>query len=668
MPRLRDITEGRLSLYLAQHESNPVDWWAWGEDALDEAKRLDLPIFLSVGYAACHWCHVMSHESFEDPSIASLLNDSFISIKVDREERPDVDAIYMAATQLMSGHGGWPMSVFLLPDGRPFMAGTYYPPVDRNGQVGFSRLIQAMTDAWQNQRRAVEEQAEKLSQGLRREVSFIDHLDASVAPSLNLNAARASLRDDLVKRFDPLGGFGGAPKFPRPSYIESLLNFHDDDASEAVFVTLEAMSREGMYDHIRGGFARYSVDASWHVPHFEKMLSDQALLARTYFRSAKAYRDQPHWNEVALDTIDFVLNDLNVNDEFGSSLDADAAGVEGSHVTWSPADVAAALESSGCSELLSATLSRWRIDEPGEFEGRSIPRLAKDAAFTTPDSLGPARTALRRARAQRVQPARDEKIVLEWNAMFASALLSSPRTRHVERGLQLLTRLQSTHFSDGNWWRTELKNAHAAASDVAWMCDALIDAFEVTGDHEWLSKAGEIAGYLITHYWDGAVPTSSSPHDGEGLFSQGDQVADLPLRPKDVFDGATPSSHAVGTRALARLALCTGDPELLVVAQRLVELAASLIQTHPGAVPDLVEAAGFALEGVEVVIPGEIGALAQHVRSLPMSRTVLITGDGPSSLLEGRTPGFAYVCRAGLCQLPVDNAEGLDSRLRAEGL
>ena len=423
---------GASSAYLRQHADNPVEWWTWDREALDEAARLDRPIFLSIGYAACHWCHVMAHESFEDPAVAALLNEFFVPIKVDREERPDVDALYMAATQLMSGHGGWPMSVFLMPDGRPFMAGTYYPPVERHGQRSFTTLLSAMHDAWITRRDAVEAQADELSQALTREVSFIDHL-TPYTDTLDLAVARQRLRDELVERVDAEGGFGDAPKFPRPSYVEALLEFSDDQALAAVERTLEAMSRRGIYDHLRGGFARYSVDAQWHVPHFEKMLSDQALLARTYLRAARARTDHPEWRAVALDSIEFVLHDLAVDRGFASALDADAGGVEGSHVTWTPDEVKSALARDGHLDVLDATLQRWRIDQPGQFEGRSIPRLADSQAFVTPSTLTAARESLRRSRAERNQPGRDEKVILEWNAMFASALFETREAIYVER-------------------------------------------------------------------------------------------------------------------------------------------------------------------------------------------------------------------------------------------
>jgi hypothetical protein len=298
----------------------------------------------------------------------------------------------MAATQLVSGHGGWPMSVFLLPDGRPFMAGTYYPPEDRHGQVGFTRLLRAMRDAWTNQREAVEAQATELQTSLGREVRFVDHL-APLGRDIDLVEVRRRLREELVTRVDEDGGFGDAPKFPRPSYVEALLGFDDAPTRHVVEVTLNAMARRGLYDHLRGGFARYSVDATWHVPHFEKMLSDQALLVRAYQRAAQAYGGHEEWRAVAFDTLDFVLSDLRVRDGFASALDADAGGVEGSHVTWTPDEVSAALATNGLVDDLAPTLARWRISAPGEFEGRSIPRLGEREPFTTPPHRRARRTA-----------------------------------------------------------------------------------------------------------------------------------------------------------------------------------------------------------------------------------------------------------------------------------
>jgi uncharacterized protein YyaL (SSP411 family) len=467
--------------------------------------------------------------------------------------------------------------------------------------------------------------------------------------------ARADIRD---------GGFGDAPKFPRPSYVDALLDFDDVGTRRCVEVTLDAMARRGLYDHLRGGFARYSVDSIWHVPHFEKMLSDQALLARTYLRAARRRTDRPQWREVALDTINFVLDDLDTGAGFASSLDADAAGVEGSHVTWTPEEVARALDDAGRRELSGATLARWRVEVPGEFEGRSIPRLADDAPFTTPDELLDARAAMREARSQRTQPTRDDKVVLEWNAMFASALVRSGESAMERRGLELLRSLERTHFERDVWWRTQHRASHATASDVAWMLDATVDAFELTGEDEWLNRSGALATYLIAHYWDGDVPRDGAASTGGGVFLQSDLSTDLIVRPKEIFDGATPSSHAVACRSLARFAMCADDATARLCARRLTDLASALLVDHPSAVPDLIEAAGFALAGVEVVIPGDEGPLSQHLRSLAVSDTVLITGSGSSPLLRDRLDGLAYVCRGTLCHAPVSTVDELDRVLR----
>ena len=554
------------------------------------------------------------------------------------------------------------MSVFALPDGRPFMAGTYYPPEDRPGLVGFPRLLAAMAEAWITQRDTVLRQASDLERAMQREISFIDHLAPHHEP-LDLSVARHEMRRDLVSRSDVEGGFGTAPKFPRASYVEALLEYDDPETIDVVERTLAAMSRRGLYDHLEGGFARYSVDAQWHVPHFEKMLSDQALLARAFVRADRAYGGRTEWRLVARDTLRFVLRDLRVGQGYASSLDADAGGTEGSHVTWTMEELRDALGTAGQLDHLAAVSNRWRIESPGLFEGRSIPRLAVDEPFETPHELAGALRALRAARARRVQPGRDDKIILEWNAMLASALLLMGEDEFDVPGVDLLASLATSHFVRGTWWRTEQCRAFATASDIAWLLDARLDAFERTGDDQWLSCSRELAGYLLDHFWDGEVPSSRAPNVGQGLFAQSDLVTDLPARTKEIFDGATPSSHAVACRALARFALCTGDADHLAIAQRLVHLGATLVVNHPAAVPDLVEAAGFALEGVEIVIPGPPNELSDHVRCIAMPRSVLVTGSGWSPLLVARAANWAYVCRGGVCQLPVRSWADLSAQL-----
>ncbi len=663
VPLLSEVPTGELSLYLSQHVTNPVAWHAWSTDAFEKAQELQRPIFLSIGYAACHWCHVMAHESFEDVATAQLLNDNFICIKVDREERPDVDSYYMAATQLVSGHGGWPMSVFLLPDGRPFLAGTYYPPQDRHGQVGFPRLLHALTDAWQSQRDTIEEQAGELGRALRREVAFVDHL-APFTDGLNLVQIRTRLRQELITMADTEGGFGTAPKFPRPSYVEALLGDGDPAARSAVEITLNAMARRGLYDHIEGGFARYSVDNQWHIPHFEKMLSDQALLARCYFRASRLGPQFSEWRHVANETLRFVIRDLAVRDGFASSLDADANGIEGSHVTWTVDEINNVLTRDGRVDDVTRATRRWTIEANGRFEGRSIPQLADGEPFLTPSALETALQSLQRARSLRPQPLRDDKVILEWNAMFATACFESGDPEFVTVALELLTNLHRTHWREGAWRRTASSLNFASAADLAWLLDALVQAFEWTGDDLWLQRSELLGAFLLEHYWDGTIPSVKNPDSGRGLFVQSDHVTDLPARIKEIFDGATPSSHAVACRALARLALCNGSSDTLAVAQRLVNLAASLLQNHPVAVPDLVEAAGWAYEGIQIVVPGDANELSDHVRSLAMSYSVLITGNGTSPLLLNREAGTAYACRAGICHLPTNSIDTLEGQLR----
>jgi uncharacterized protein YyaL (SSP411 family) len=665
VPLLRDVRDQLGSPYLREHADNPVQWWEWGADALATAAARNQPIFLSVGYAACHWCHVMAHESFTQPQIAALLNDSFVSIKVDREERPDVDALYMSAAQLMTGRGGWPLSVFLLPDGRPFMAGTYYPPDDRDGTIGFPRLLRALANAWAIQRDAVVAQADELTDALARDVAFVDHLVSTPTTALDLVGARSRLRARLIALCDPDGGFGPAPKFPRARLIDALSEFDDDDARAAVTRTLEAMARRGLYDHLGAGFARYSVDAAWRVPHFEKMLSDQALLARTYLWAARRLEGNSQWREVALATLQFCLDELATPDGLASSLDADAGGVEGSHVTWRPEEVADALRARGLVDDIPRALARWSIPSSASLDGRTVPTLADGEPFRTPDALRAAHAALREWRARRPAPRRDDKVVLEWNAYFASACLVSNEAPLVARALDLLTSLETTHRRGAQWWRTQFANVHATAADVAALGDAMIDAYEATGADEWLARAVDLAHYLFAHHWDGEVPSAAVPHVGRGVFTSSDLAADLPLRPKDLFDGVTPSSHGLSARLVARLALCTGDPEWAARARRLVELVGGLLRDHPDLVVDSLDAAGFALDGVGIVVPGATQPLSDHVRWRAVPRSVLVVGTGTSPLLAGRASGVAYVCRAGVCARPAESVADLDAQLRA---
>jgi uncharacterized protein YyaL (SSP411 family) len=651
------------SAYLRQHADNPVDWYEWGPDAMLRSRSLDRPILLSIGYAACHWCHVMAHESFEDPAIAERVNENFVAIKVDREERPDIDALYMAATIAVTGHGGWPMTVFLTPDGHPFMAGTYYPPADRHGQPGFARLLDAMADAWEHQRTAVFEQAERITEAAERELTILDSLAPST-PDEDPDELDRRLASDLVARCDDQGGFGPAPKFPRAGFVEALLRrWHDGGVASAAERTLDAMSRRGLYDHIGGGFARYSVDATWTVPHFEKMLYDQALLAACYLRAARA-SGRGEWRDVALDTLAFVRRELDTGQGFASSLDADAGGVEGSHVTWTTEEAATALAAAGLAHDLESALSRWSIEPAGNFEGRSIPVLASGAPFTTPPELAAARRALRVAREQRPAPGRDDKVVLEWNAMTLVAFFESDVAELIDEARRRLADLHATHFHR-SWWRTQSLQAHATSADLAWLIEAHVAGFEATGEDELLEPVAAIIDQLLEHYWDGPRPTAQARDNGGGLFTTSDLAAALPIRAKEVIDDATPSSQAVAAHALARFAMISGDDDALAVAERLVALGGELLARQPSVVADLARAYGVVATGREIVVPGARGELSAVVRDSFVPGSVLVTGTGRSPLLEGRLAGWAYVCRRRVCDAPVNEASELAALLGA---
>ena len=653
------------SAYLRQHANNPVDWWEWSDAAFEEARRRDVPVFLSIGYAACHWCHVMAHESFEDPVVAAYLNSNFVSIKVDREERPDVDAVYMAATQAVSGHGGWPMSVFLLPDGRPFMAGTYYPPVDRHGSPGFQRLLTALHDGWTTQRSLIEEQADQIDAAIRHEVTVMDRLTPRVTDPLS---ARRALAERLIASTQPHGGFSGAPKFPRPSYIDALLPHLDlPGAKEAVISTLDAMSRRGLYDHLEGGFARYSVDAQWHVPHFEQMLSDQALLASTYLAADRAMGSVTPWRNVAIRTLDAIQQRFWTGEGFASSLDADAGGHEGLHVTWTIDEVRETLEAAGLGNLFMPIVQRYRFDSSAEFEGRLIPTLADGEPFAAPSILEPALQALRLKRYERPQPGRDEKVVLEWNAMAIVALCASPEPRHLTSALATWDIVTASHHHEGHWWRTQAHTARATALDIGWAIVAATSLYQCTGNDRYLDSAQELAEYALAYYWDGDVPARVATDVGGGFFTTHVAVTDLSWRPKDIFDGAVPSVHSVMTRAFATLAAVNSDELATAVTARLVALAGGLADDHPTAVPDFVNALGLAASPRQIVTPGDAPEWAHLVRSSFVRDAVFVTGTGRSSLLAHREAGVVYICESGTCHLPARSADELTSQLRAIG-
>ncbi len=643
---------GSVSSYLRQHANNPVDWWPWGPDALARAVELDRPILLSIGYASCHWCHVMAAESFEDPAIAARINETFVPIKVDREERPDIDAIYIAAAEEMIGRAGWPLTMVLLPDGRPVVAATYLPPADRPHQTGLPRLVDAVARAWRTDREALVASALDIDdEGTGASPVGFD----TDEPAPTQMATR--LVDGLLERADARGALGPAPHFPRPSYLRAVLDAPSPPARAWARQVTATWASTALYDHLEGGFFRYCVDDQWHQPHFEKMLSDQALLARALSLAARRDPELRWCAGVAAATLDFCERHMRApGGGYVASLDADAGHVEGAHVTWTAAQARDLLEPAGLDA--DAAIARWCVGA-----SPAAPRLVPGASWTTPRDLRRELDALRAGRRLRPQPETDELVILEFNAMLVSAQLASGERWRQRRALETLGALRQRHWRQGRWRRAVTGPATATGADVAWLVDVEIDAFELTGSDEWLTAASADAEYLLTHHgvdrpragpsgaWHGVVALAS------------DEVDDAPARPASIVDGATPAATSVAARALARLGLARSDDAVLEAARGLVRAVSPLALRHPLAFPDLIEAAGYAFAGITIVAPGPPTVLSEHVRWSAMSRTVLVTGSGSSPQLVGRRSPWAYVCRGSQCWPPVDSVSGLERQL-----
>ena len=664
--RLADET----SPYLLQHKDNPVDWYPWGEEALQRAASEDKPILLSVGYAACHWCHVMEHESFEDPATATLMNEHFISIKVDREERPDIDAIYMDAVQAMTGQGGWPMTVFLTPDGRPFFGGTYFPPDDRHGLPSFKKLLTAVAQTWTERRGAVEQQGSQLT-------SAMDPL-ANLQPSSDPISAEVltTAYETLKTTFDPLyGGFGSAPKFPQSMTFDLLMRIAERGeagADEMVERSLDAMASGGMYDQLGGGFARYSVDREWVVPHFEKMLYDNALLMRTYARAWQRTNND-RYGEVVRDTVEWLMREMrDPGGGFWSSLDADSEGEEGKFYVWSLDEFR---EVTGADA--DAAIAYWGITPSGNFEGLNIPILTGAAA--DPATIERARAALMERRARRVRPGTDSKVLTSWNGLVVSALAEAGtifgRDDWIEAARTALDFVFDELVVDGRLmrsYRDGIVKHLGFAEDYASTLEGCLAMFEATFDARWLDRATWVA--------DEAVRLFLDPDKG-GFFTTGSDAEQLVTRSKDLIDNAVPSANSVFAVELQRLAAVTGRQDL---EEHAVGIIRSVLDattrsplgfTHALAAIDL-----YTSEMKEVVIVGEptgdgTRALVEATRSrfLPNSVVVGVAPDDPLMerlpLLRDRTmvdgKATAYVCTRGVCQLPVTTVDALLEELSA---
>jgi hypothetical protein len=622
------------SPYLLQHKDNPVEWYPWGPEALGRARDEDKPLLVSIGYSACHWCHVMAHESFEDPDTAALMNDRFVCIKVDREERPDIDALCMEACQALTGHGGWPLNTFLTPAIEPFYAGTYFPPEPRQGLPSWRMVLLAVADAWHEKRGDLMGQAERLVEAIGANARIEPSLDP-IDPGV-LDHSLENLR----ALYDPVnGGFGGAPKFPPASVIEFLLARGETEMSVE---TLRAMARGGIYDQLGGGFSRYAVDATWTVPHFEKMLYDNALLARAYTHGAQVCGD-PELERIARETLDWVLREMvSPSGGFYSALDADSEGVEGKYYAWTREQLGD-----------DAELFELAPFEHGTYVLRARGPVPPDA-----------RQRLYELREQRVRPGLDDKVLTSWNALMISALAAAgaalAEPRYVDGAVRAADFIVTERRdSGGRLLRTD--RIHGYLEDYAYLLEALVTLYESTFEPRWYHEAVAVAEQLIELF--------SDPERG-GFFTTAADAERLPVRRKDLDDAPIPSGNSSAAFGLLRLALLSGEGRYERYALGVLRLLYPLAGRHPQAFGHLLAAADFYLAPVhEVAIVGEnTDALVAVVRGAFRPHIVLAGGasDGVP-LLEGRVPvagrAAAYVCERFTCDAPVTEPEELAALL-----
>ncbi|MBD0020485.1 DUF255 domain-containing protein [Gordonia pseudamarae] len=657
---------GSTSPYLRQHADNPVEWWEWGPEAFAEAARRDVPVLLSVGYAACHWCHVMAHESFEDADTATQMNADFVCIKVDREERPDIDAIYMNATVAMTGQGGWPMTCFLTAAGAPFYCGTYYPLTPRGGQPSLRQVLTSISEVWTQRRDEVDDVGVRVGKHLSDNAAPLPVAGPGIDAVL-LDAAVAAI---LADEDHVAGGFGGAPKFPPSALLEGLLRHGEavaPAAGAAAARTCEVMARGGIYDQLGGGFARYAVDNAWVVPHFEKMLYDNAQLLRAYAHLARTTGDALALR-VTEETIEFLERDLRVGGGYASSLDADAGGVEGSTYVWTPAQLAEVLgedDGTWAAEVFGVTAA-------GTFEhGSSTLQLPRD-----PDDRerwARVRAALLVARAGRPQPERDDKVVTAWNAMTVTALAEAGaglgRADWVESALRCVDSLWRNHIRDGRLHRSSLGGVTGqplgALDDHAALCVALFTVHQVTGDIVWRDRGITLLDRAIDLFGDPDAIGSWFDSSESGLI----------VRPRDPVDGATPAGASLLAEALLMGSLLA-DAD---VAARYSELLDATLRRAAVLLAKLPRSAGhwLAVAVAERTGPLQIvvaqtaestGELVATARMLAPGGSIVITGPKDSTpLLVGRGPvdgvDAAYICRGTVCGLPVTTPEGLAGAL-----
>ena len=656
------------SPYLLQHKDNPVDWLPWGEEARALAHERDVPLLLSIGYSACHWCHVMERESFENADVAAQMNENFVPVKVDREERPDVDAIYMEAVQGMTGHGGWPLTAFCDPDGVPFHCGTYFPPTPRQGMPSFRMVMAGVTEAWRERREEIREAAGRTREQLGA-IGRIPAPDADIDPLLVDQAVTT-----LEARVDPVnGGFGAAPKFPPASALDLLLA---KGRRGPVELTLDAMAAGGMYDQLGGGFARYSVDATWLVPHFEKMLYDNALLARSYLRGHLELGHE-RYREVCTGILDWTLREMRGPEGgFFSALDADSEGEEGRYYTWTPAEARAVLEGAGLDHSAAGVLAYLGVSESGQLDGRSVLHLAAGIRAEPPAAYEEARAVLLEARSRRVRPGLDDKRLCAWNALMAGALAEAGAAlgepRYVEAAVEcvdfLLTTMRDEHGRLLRTYNDGRARLNAYLEDHAYLLEALLDVYEASFDPRFYVAAREIADAMVERFCD--------PENG-GFFTTSFDHEELITRRKDLDDHPAPSGNSSAARGLLRLAALSGEAVYEEQAAGVLRLFAEPARNHPEALAYMLGSLSLLLSTsreVALVAPGgnpeAVDDLLAVVRARYRPDIVVAGGEVGASepplladrpAVDGRAA--AYVCERFACQAPVTEPGELERLL-----
>jgi uncharacterized protein YyaL (SSP411 family) len=652
---------GETSPYLLQHAYNPVDWYPWGPEALERARVEDRPILLSIGYAACHWCHVMERESFEDEGTARFMNEHFVCIKVDREERPDIDSIYMDAVQAMTGQGGWPMTMFLTPEGVPFHGGTYFPPTDRGGMPAFIRVLQAVAETWTQRRDEIQSQSGAVLERLQAYSSPAPPPAGGPLPTGLVDRAVAELK----RRFDAShGGFGISPKFPQPPVLELAMRAaaHGSGvAREMVELTLRRMAQQGIYDQIGGGFHRYSVDRAWLVPHFEKMLYDNAQLARLYTHAWQAWK-VPLYRRIAIETLEYLLRDMRqAEGGFASSEDADSEGREGKFYVWSYDEFAAAAPDAA---------GYYGVSERGNFEGANI------LVATADEPPEEARRKLLEVRSKRVRPGLDDKVLTSWNGLVIGALAEAgaafgrPDFLDAARKAAafLLERMRSADGRLLHAYRAGRAGVPGLLEDFAYLGDGLFALWEATFEPRWFQAADELCRQMLELFWD---------PEGTGFYTTGSDHEALVVRQKELIESVTPSPNGIAALLLQKVAVMTGNQSYAERAVEVLHLAQQIMESAPVAVPTFLSALDFHASRVkEVVIvsdgdPSAAEPLTQEVwgRFLP-NRVLAGAPPGvPSPLLEGKSARggvpTAYVCEGYACRAPTTDPAELARQLEA---